>query len=68
MSNVMRRVALEDPLSEEEQGEVEELANTCSLYVIINAAFAKAEREGLALSLNLRRPGIKSGRKARARA
>lgn len=55
MSDAIRRVALQDALTEQERVDCLRITNDNELYVILNAAFARAEREGLRLNIDLSR-------------
>lgn len=56
MSDIMRRVALQEPMTPEEQQQVNHCVATMGLYATLNAAFALAERQGLTLSIDIKRP------------
>ena len=67
MADIMRRLALEDDMTLEEQTACTQVLKTGSLFVILNAACRAAEREGLSLEMNLSRPRAKKRRTKRNR-
>lgn len=50
----MRRAALQEPLTDAEMQDCTDIVGKYNLYTILNAAFAKADHEGLTVSLDLR--------------
>lgn len=65
MSDIIRRCALQEPMTAEEQQQADYCVSAMSLYAVINAAFALAEQQGLTLRLDLKRPAPR--KKARRR-
>ena len=61
----MQRVALEEAMTGGELMECDAIVQRYSLYVLLNAVFAKAEREGLRVNLTLTRPRKKRAKKAK---
>lgn len=67
MSDTIRRVAIQDPMTPDEQALAVHCVESASLYAVLNAAFALAELEGLTLNVDIRRPR-KRGAKAKREA
>lgn len=53
--DVMARVALQEPLTPAEQEVCDRIVRSSNLFTILNAAFQKADLEGLKCNLSLRR-------------
>lgn len=56
MSDVIRRLALHDEMTEEEDAACNKIVSELGMYVLVNAVFRKANQSGLKVGINLRHP------------